>query len=148
MINVVTKSGSNQLHGTGFYFIRDSAFGATQPLNNVFLDPSSPLTTNAISENGEQQVFTETGAVSLASTFSWRLISHLRAQFSRDLQQSSTNATAPLTEVRSFIDTVCTSAIPSASKASGIPGKLGEMRCSPGSITISPRRPEESTFST
>ena len=31
MINVVTKSGSNQLHGTDFYFIRDSPFGATQP---------------------------------------------------------------------------------------------------------------------
>ena len=226
VINVVTKSGSNQLHGTGFYFIRDSAFGATQPLldfkphaqqqqfgftvggpihrnrvfffggfdqhifnvptvvrfvdgssqvvpqagqeplhdgdyessdqtvvfaaaarlstlagefpskmvgnagffkldfsltphealamristsrysglNNVFLDPSSPLTTNAISENGEEQVFTETAAVSLTSTFSWRLISHLRAQFSRDLQQSSTNTTDPLTVVRSIVD--------------------------------------------
>ena len=34
VVNVVTKSGSNQLHGSGFYFIRDSAFGATQP----FLD--------------------------------------------------------------------------------------------------------------
>jgi hypothetical protein len=31
VINVVTKSGSNQLHGTDFYFIRDSPFGATQP---------------------------------------------------------------------------------------------------------------------
>src|SRR5579872_5487944 len=226
VINVVTKSGSNQLHGTDFYFLRDSAFGATQPLlnfkprsnqqqfgftlggplrhnrvfffggldqhifhvptvvrfldgssqvvpqagqqplhdgdyeasdqalvfaaaarlsnlagtypskmlgnagffkmdftltphqalstrlstshysglNNVFLDPSSPLTTNAISENGEQHVETETGSVALTSTFSWRLISHLRAQFSHDLQESSTNATDPLTEVRSIID--------------------------------------------
>ena len=32
VINVVTKSGSNQLHGTDFYYLRDSAFGATQPL--------------------------------------------------------------------------------------------------------------------
>src|SRR5579863_4687208 len=226
VINVVTKSGSNQLHGTDFYFLRDSAFGATQPLldfkpksqqqqfgftlggplrhnrifffggldqhifhvptvvrfldggsqvvpqagqqplhdgdyeasdqalvfaaaarlsnlagtypskmvgnagffkmdftltphealstrlstsrysglNNVFLDPSSPLTTNAISENGEQHVETETGSVALTSTFSWRLISHLRAQFSHDLQESSSNATNPLTEVRSIID--------------------------------------------
>jgi hypothetical protein len=31
VISVVTKSGSNQLHGTDFYFIRDSPFGATQP---------------------------------------------------------------------------------------------------------------------
>ncbi len=226
VINVVTKSGSNQLHGTDFYFIRDSAFGATQPsldfkphaqqqqfgftlggpihrnrafffggfdqhifnvpavvrfldgssqvvpqagqeplhdgdyeasdqavvfaaaarlstlagqfpsrmvgnagffkldftltphellatristsrysgLNNVFLDPSSPLTTNAISENGQEQVATETGAISLTSTFSWRLISHLRAQLSRDLQQSSTNTTDALTKVSSIID--------------------------------------------
>jgi hypothetical protein len=226
VINVVTKSGSNQLHGTDFYFIRDSAFGATQPtldfkphaqqqqfgftlggpvhhnrifffggldqhifhvptvvrfvngsstvvpqagqeplhdgdyeasdqaivfaaaarlstlagefpsqmvgnagffkldftltphealstristsryygLNNVFLDPSSPLTTNAISENGQEQVETETASVSLTSTFSWRLISHLRAQFSRDLQQSFSNTTDPLTVVRSTTD--------------------------------------------
>jgi hypothetical protein len=226
VINVVTKSGSNQLHGSDFYFIRDSAFGATQPfldfkphaqqqqfgftlggpihrnrafffggfdqhifhvptvvrfldgasqvvpqvgqeplhdgdyeasdqavvfaaaarlstlagqfpsnmsgnagffkldftltphealstristsryygLNNVFLDPASPLTTNAISENGQEQVATETAAISLTSTFSWRLISHLRAQFSRDLQQSSANTTAPLTKVSSIID--------------------------------------------
>jgi hypothetical protein len=32
VVNVVTKSGSNHLHGTDFYFIRDSAFGATHPL--------------------------------------------------------------------------------------------------------------------
>ena len=29
VVNVVTKSGSNQLHGTGFYFLRNSAFDAT-----------------------------------------------------------------------------------------------------------------------
>jgi hypothetical protein len=32
VVNVVAKSGSNHLHGTDFYFIRDSAFGATHPL--------------------------------------------------------------------------------------------------------------------
>src|ERR1700683_724671 len=226
VINVITKSGSNQLHGTDFYFIRDSSFGATQPdldfkphsqqqqfgftlggplhrnriffyggldqhilhvpavvrfldgsaqvipqagqeplhpgdyepsdyssvyagaaqlstlagqfpstmtgnagffkvdftltpheslstrlstsrysgLNNVFLDPSSPLTTNAISENGEEQVNTETGSAALTSTLSWRLINHFRAQFSQDLQQSSTNTTDSLSVVRSIID--------------------------------------------
>jgi hypothetical protein len=31
VVNVVTKSGGNALHGTGFYFLRDSAFNATQP---------------------------------------------------------------------------------------------------------------------
>src|SRR5580692_2401902 len=41
VINVVTKSGSNQLHGTDFYFIRDSAFGATQPTLDFKHTPSS-----------------------------------------------------------------------------------------------------------
>ena len=226
VINVVTKSGSNQMHGTAFYFIRDSGFGATHPFldfkpheqqqqlgftvggpirhnrtfffagfdqhvfhvptvvrfldgnpivipqvgqgplhdgdfeasdqalvyaaahklsrlggqypskmlgnagffkldftltqhetlsarvntsryygqNNVFLDPASPLTTNAISENGQEQVATETGSLALTSTFSWWLVSHLRAQFSRDLQQSSTNTTDTLTKISSVID--------------------------------------------
>jgi hypothetical protein len=31
VVNVVTKSGSNHVHGTAFYFLRDSAFGATNP---------------------------------------------------------------------------------------------------------------------
>ncbi len=31
VINVVTKSGSNHVHGTAFYFLRDSSFGATNP---------------------------------------------------------------------------------------------------------------------
>src|SRR5271170_50106 len=34
VINVVTKSGSNQIHGSSFFFFRDSSFGATHP----FLD--------------------------------------------------------------------------------------------------------------
>ncbi len=28
MINVVTRSGSNHFHGTGFYYLRDSSFNA------------------------------------------------------------------------------------------------------------------------
>src|SRR5579864_3314857 len=31
VVNVVTKSGSNHLHGTAFYYLRDSSFGATVP---------------------------------------------------------------------------------------------------------------------
>lgn len=226
VVNVVTKSGSNQLHGSTFYFIRDSGFGATHPFlsfkphdqqqqfgftlggpihrnkafffggfdqhtfhvpsivrfldgssavvpqpgqeplhdgdyessdkglvfaaagrldhlagqfpakmlgnagffkldvsltphqtlsarintsrysgqNNVFLDPASPLTTYAMSDNGEEQVATETGSVSLTSALSWRLMSHLRAQFSRDLQQSSSNTSEPLTKISSIFD--------------------------------------------
>src|SRR5436305_7859596 len=32
VVNVVTKSGSNHLHGSGFYYLRDSAFNARPPL--------------------------------------------------------------------------------------------------------------------
>jgi hypothetical protein len=72
--------------------------------NNVFLDTASPRTTFGISENGEEDVFTETGSVSLTSSLSFRLVSHLRAQFSRDQQQSSTNTSAPLTRIPGIID--------------------------------------------
>ncbi|HEX8815729.1 MAG TPA: TonB-dependent receptor [Terriglobales bacterium] len=226
VVNVVTKSGSNQLHGSGFYFLRDATFGATHPLldfkpysqqqqfgatvggpikrnkvfffagldqhifhdtsvvrfldgssevvpqpgdpplypgdyeesdkglvfaaagklnelagnhpaqmlgnagffkldaelsphqtlsarlstsrywglNNVFLDPGSPLTTFAISDNGQEQVATESGSISLTSALSWRMVSHLRAQFTRDLEQSFTNSTDPLSRINSIID--------------------------------------------
>jgi hypothetical protein len=39
VINVVTKSGSNHWHGTGLYYIRDSAFGASDPI--IELNPHS-----------------------------------------------------------------------------------------------------------
>lgn len=31
VVNVVTKSGTNHLHGTAFYYLRDSSFGASLP---------------------------------------------------------------------------------------------------------------------
>ena len=57
--------------------------------NNVFLDPASPVTYDAISNNGQELVSTETANLSLTSSLSQRWISHLRTQFSRDVQQSS-----------------------------------------------------------
>ncbi len=74
--------------------------------NNVFLDPSSPLSYDAISNNGEETVGTETASLSLMSSFSSRLISHLRAQFSRDLQQSYTNSTDTLIKIPTIIDAI------------------------------------------
>ena len=56
--------------------------------NNVFFDPASPLTTYAISDNGEESVATESASLSLTSGLSAKITSHLRAQISRDLQQS------------------------------------------------------------
>ncbi len=226
VVNVITKSGSNHLHGTGFYFLRDSSFGASNPFmtfkphgrqqqlgatlggplkrnkifffagfdqhifhvpsvveflngtmqvvpqpspgpatpgdyepsdqalvfaaasqlsalagtypaaqignasyakldinltprhqlalrvntsrywgsNNVFLDPASPVTYDANSNNGTETVATETGSLALTSSLSPRLTSHLRAQFSRDLQQSYTNATGTLVKIPNIID--------------------------------------------
>jgi hypothetical protein len=72
--------------------------------NNVFLDPSSPLTTYGISDNGIEKVETETAAASLTSALSSRAVSHLRAQFSRDLQWSRTNSNTPLTRLPGVLD--------------------------------------------
>jgi hypothetical protein len=228
VINVVTKSGSNHLHGTAFYYLRDSSFGATNPFlafkphsrqqqgggtiggplkrnkvfffagfdqhlfhspnvvefldgssqvvpqagtgpytpgdydatdealvfaaaqqltslageypaaqignsaygkldinltphqqlalrvnttrywgaNNVFLDPSSPVTYDSISDNGQETVATETGSLSLTSGLSQRWISLLRAQFSRDLQQSYSNSSDALVKIPTILDGV------------------------------------------
>jgi hypothetical protein len=72
--------------------------------NNVYLDPADSVTSFGISDNGEERVATESAALSLTSGLSYRLVSHLRAQFSRDLQQSDSNTTAPLTKITNTID--------------------------------------------
>jgi hypothetical protein len=72
--------------------------------NNVFLDPSSPLTSFAASDNGEEQVSTQSGSLALTSALSGKLISHFRAQFSKDLQWSSSNSDDPLTRIYGVLD--------------------------------------------
>jgi hypothetical protein len=72
--------------------------------NNVFLDPASPVTYDSISDNGTEDVSTDTGSASLTSGITPRLLSHLRAQFSRDLRQSFTNTNDTLTKVTDVID--------------------------------------------
>ncbi len=72
--------------------------------NNVFLDPASPVTYDSISDNGQELVSTETGSLSLTSSFTPRWISHLRAQFSRDLQQSYSNTSDVLVKIPNIID--------------------------------------------
>ncbi|HEX6804508.1 MAG TPA: TonB-dependent receptor [Terriglobales bacterium] len=72
--------------------------------NNVFLDPSSPMTTYAISDNGTEHVATETASASLTTAFSAQWMSHLRAQFSRDLQWSESNSNLPLTRIPGILD--------------------------------------------
>ena len=71
--------------------------------NNVFLDPASPITSYMMSDNGEEDVSTESASVSLTSSLSFRLVSHLRAQFSRDLQESRSNSSDSLTKITDVI---------------------------------------------
>jgi len=70
----------------------------------VFIDPASPVTTYGISDNGIEHVATETAMASVTSTLSWRMVSHFRAQFSRDLQWSESNSDLPLTRIPGILD--------------------------------------------
>src|SRR5205085_10206288 len=65
--------------------------------NNVFLATASPLTNSGVSDKGEEDVSTESASVALTSNLSFRIVSRLSAQFSRDVQSSSANSTDPLT---------------------------------------------------
>ncbi len=79
--------------------------------NNVFFDPTSPVTNSALSDNGEEDVTTESASVTLTSALSTRLVSHLRAQFSRDLQSSSANSADPRTHITNVLDGIGRSTI-------------------------------------
>ena len=72
--------------------------------NNVFLDPGSPVTYDAISDNGQEVVSTESANLSLTSSFSPRWISHLRGQFSRDVQQSYSNTNEVQVKLPNILD--------------------------------------------
>lgn len=72
--------------------------------NNVYFDPSSPVTFYATSDNGEERVSTETALLTLTSGLTKRITSQLRGQFSRDLQQSFSNADWPGVRISDVID--------------------------------------------
>jgi hypothetical protein len=72
--------------------------------NNVFLDPSSPITTHALTENGVEDVATETANLALTSAFSPKTSSHLRLQFSRDLQNSAPNSNEVRFKINGVLD--------------------------------------------
>ena len=72
--------------------------------NNVFFDPANPITNYSISGNGEEDVKTESVSLSLLSSMTHRLTSHLRVQFSRDLQQSFPNTTGVRTSIYSWME--------------------------------------------
>jgi hypothetical protein len=62
------------------------------------------VTYDAISNNGEELVSTETANVSLTSGLTQRWINHLRLQFSRDLQQSYSNTSDVLVKIPTILD--------------------------------------------
>ena len=72
--------------------------------NNVYFDPGSPITFDSISANGREDVATESASLSLLSGITPRLTSHLRVQFSRDLEQQFPNTTGTQTSVYSWME--------------------------------------------
>jgi outer membrane receptor protein involved in Fe transport len=72
--------------------------------NNVFFDPASPVTTYAESNNGSEDVRTESLASSWTSIWTTRLSTNLRVQFSRDVQQSYANSDAPKIKIYGLVD--------------------------------------------
>ena len=74
--------------------------------NNVFLDPASPVTYDAINDNGQELVSTETANLQLTSSITQHWISHFRSQFSRDLQQSYSNTADVLVKIPTILNGV------------------------------------------
>src|ERR1022692_3314323 len=84
-----------------FFRLSTSRYSGT---NNVFFDPASPVTTFAESNNGTEDVKTESLASSWTSMWTTRLSTNLRAQFSRDVQQSYANSDAPKIKIYGLVD--------------------------------------------
>ena len=72
--------------------------------NNVFFDPASPITTYAETSNGIEDVKTESLAPSWTSTWTNRLATNLRAQFSRNEQQSFADSDDPKIKIYNLVD--------------------------------------------
>jgi hypothetical protein len=115
-LNTMAGTYRSELLGNAAFLKMDATLSARHQLsarlntsryfgtNNVFFDPASPVTTFSITDNGEEDVATESGSLSLTSGLSTRLISHLRAQFSRDLQESSSNSADVRTRINDVLD--------------------------------------------
>ncbi len=73
-------------------------------VNNVFFDPSSPITGYAATANGTENVQTESVAASLISAWTNKLASNLRVQFSNDAQQSVANGDLPWTKIYDLME--------------------------------------------
>jgi hypothetical protein len=84
-----------------FFRLSTSRYSGT---NNVYFDPASPISSYMESANGSEDVATESLAASWTSAWTHRLSTNLRAQFSRDLQQSFANSDAPKLKIYNLVD--------------------------------------------
>jgi hypothetical protein len=57
VVNAVTKSGTNELHGSGFYFLRDNKWGATNPFQTQTVIQNGVNTTVRVKPNDRRQQF-------------------------------------------------------------------------------------------
>jgi outer membrane receptor protein involved in Fe transport len=84
-------------------FIRVSTSRLTGT-NNVFFDPSSPITGYAATANGTEDVQTESMAASLMSSWSNKFAGNLRVQFSHDAQDSLANTNQPWNKIYDIME--------------------------------------------
>jgi hypothetical protein len=73
-------------------------------VNNVFFDPSSPITGYAATANGTENVQTESIAASLMSSWTNKFAGNLRAQFSHDAQDSLANSNLPWNKIYDIME--------------------------------------------
>ncbi len=57
VVNAVTKSGTNELHGSGFYFLRDNKWGATNPFQTQTVLVNGVSTTVQLKPKDRRQQF-------------------------------------------------------------------------------------------
>ncbi len=93
-----------------FFRLSTSRYSGT---NNVFFDPASPITHYTENSNGTEDVKTESLAASWTSTWTNRLSTNLRGQFSRDVQQSVANSDDPKIKIYNLVDGIgCSNILP------------------------------------
>jgi len=85
------------------FFVRVSTSRLTGT-NNVFFDPSSPVTGYAESANGSENVQTESVAASLVSAWTNKFASNLRVQYSHDNQDFLSNSDQPWTQIYDLME--------------------------------------------
>ncbi len=81
---------------TAFVRLNTSQYDGT---NNVFFNPSSPITGYAESSNGSERVHTQSLVGSLTSAWSPTFATSLRLQYSRDNEDSTSNTEDPWTKI-------------------------------------------------